>query len=603
MGAEQSVLQEPATLPFPPSWINAGAKLAGGQDAAVRALGDICELETGAFECVKCPPELSKDSWDFSSFVPFAQKTLDLFPHLQKRIDKLVPKRMSEEEFWRLFYSHAYIATGADALEYSKMKAPAPIPEPKAEPLEKPKLEAFKGNQPYLREGYTTIDELQMPLPLPCPPKWIHAGIKLAGGYQAADAAFAGICDLDADAFRNVTAPSDELQPAAWKSSAFEEHIEKALRTYANVSKLLQELVPGVMLESEFWRLFYCHVYTVIGADELAPANMKSPAPAQEPELEQPIKPKLKAFKNTLPASRQGTTEFGESQPLQSSLPCPTHWINAGVQLAGGYDAATTAVAGICEMDTEQFQAVKACADELQAAAWKYSCFQDHSAKAIQMYPSLQKLLEELVPGKMSEGEFWRLFFCHVYLAIGADALDYSKLKSPAPVLEPEVEQVTKPKLEAFTSTLQARREGTTEFEEFQPSQITLPCPASWITAGVKLAGGYDAAVAAFGAICELDAEAFKNIAVPADQLQPAAWKFSSFEEYTVKALQMYPNLHRLLEELVPGTMSNEDFWRVFFCHAYVALGAAKLHSDDFKAMPPVPSKSRFQRFRAMVTG
>lgn len=604
MGAEQSVVQEPeeATLPFPPSWINPGAKLAGGQNAAVRALGGICELETEAFECVNGPPELSKDSWDFSSFIPFAQKTLDLYPHLQKRIDKLVPKRMPEEEFWRLFYSHAYIATGADALEYSKMKAPAPLSEPEAEPPEKPKLEAFKGSQQHLREGNTALDELQE-MPLPCPPQWIHAGIKLAGGYHAAAAAFAGICELDADLFRNVTAPTDELQPAVWKSSAFKEHIEKVLRTYPNVSKLLQELVPGVVPESEFWRLFYCHVYVAIGADALAPANMKSPAPLPEPEVEQPVKPKLEAFKNTLRASRQGTTEFGESQPLHVSLPCPAHWINAGMQLAGGYNAATTAVAGICELDAEQFQDVAACADELQTAAWKYSSFQDYSAKAIQMYPSLQKLLEELVPSKMSEGEFWRLFYCHVYLAIGADALDYSKMKSPAPVPEPEVEQVTKPKLEAFTSTLQVSRQGTTELEESQPSQIVLPCPAAWITAGVKLAGGCDAAVAAFGAICELDAEAFKSIAAPADELQPASWKFPAFQDYTAKALQMYPNLNRLLEELVPGTMSREEFWRVFYCHAYVAIGAAKLQSDSFKAMPPVPSKSRFQRFRAMVTG
>jgi len=599
MGAEESVLQEPeeVTLPFPASWINPGAKLAGGQNAAIRALGDICELETDAFEHIDGPPELSKESWEFSSFLPFAQKTLELYPHLQKRIDKLVPKRMLEEEFWRLFYCHAYIATGADALLPANFKYPVEVAEPEAEPSDKPKLEAFKGKMQLRREGTTELDAPQQ-IPLPCPHQWIHAGIKLAGGHDAAAAAIAGICELDADSFRQVTAPADELQPAAWKSSSFKEYIEQVHRLFPNSTKLLQELVvPGVLSVSEFWRLFYCHVYIAVGAHALAPANMKAPAPMPEPEFEQPIMPKMEVFKNKLRASRHGTIELEESQPMQMDLPCPAHWINAGIKLAGGYDAATTAVAGICELDAWKFRDVTASADELQAPAWNFSSFQDHSAKAIEMYPSLQKLLEELVPGNMTESEFWRHFYCHVYLAIGADALEYSKMKSPAPLPEPEVEQVTKPKLEAFRSTLQVTREGTIEFEESEPSQIDLPCPAAWITAGVKLAGGYDAAAVAFGGICELDAEAFKSIEAPADELQPSSWKFASFREYAAKALQMYSNLPRLLEELVPGTMSKEEFWRLFYCHAYIAIGAAKLQPDSFKAMPPVPRKSMLQRF------
>eukprot|EP00931_Biecheleriopsis_adriatica_P094848 TRINITY_DN6846_c0_g1_i5.p1 TRINITY_DN6846_c0_g1~~TRINITY_DN6846_c0_g1_i5.p1 ORF type:complete len:325 (-),score=62.31 TRINITY_DN6846_c0_g1_i5:388-1269(-) len=285
MGSSTSVPEKEETvqlsMPIPASWINPGSKLAGGQEVAVKALADICELEPEGFTNVVSPPDLSRDQWDFDAFVPYAQRALEIYPDLQKRIDKMVPKRMPEDEFWRLFYCHAYIATGAAALRPEKFKRPVVVQsEPEVEPPAQPKVEIFKSTMKLHRQGTTELEESKvLPSALPCPAHWINAGVRLAGGYNAAANVFTSICNLDAEAFKEVEAPADDLTRASWKYSSYEEHAAEALRMYPMLQNLLDELVPGAMSKDEFWRLFYCHAYIATGAAALRPSDFKTLPP------------------------------------------------------------------------------------------------------------------------------------------------------------------------------------------------------------------------------------------------------------------------------------------------------------------------------------
>eukprot|EP00931_Biecheleriopsis_adriatica_P102154 TRINITY_DN7716_c0_g1_i1.p1 TRINITY_DN7716_c0_g1~~TRINITY_DN7716_c0_g1_i1.p1 ORF type:complete len:740 (-),score=181.12 TRINITY_DN7716_c0_g1_i1:31-2250(-) len=95
-------------LPYPASWQD---RLACQPEAARSALTAISELDAKAFTAVAPgTPELSPEGWNFDDYLECAQEAVNIDPRLQKRIDKLVPKVTLEEEFWRLYYCHAFQA-------------------------------------------------------------------------------------------------------------------------------------------------------------------------------------------------------------------------------------------------------------------------------------------------------------------------------------------------------------------------------------------------------------------------------------------------------------------------------------------------------------
>eukprot|EP00930_Biecheleria_cincta_P093513 TRINITY_DN8392_c0_g1_i1.p1 TRINITY_DN8392_c0_g1~~TRINITY_DN8392_c0_g1_i1.p1 ORF type:complete len:752 (+),score=175.58 TRINITY_DN8392_c0_g1_i1:67-2322(+) len=114
MGAEVSTLPPKSDLPYPEAW----AKFAGDAAAARGALAAISELDTAALLAATPPvPELRPDAWNFQEFMGCAQEALNIDARLQKRIDQIVPKRVLEDEFWRLYYCHAYdILNGGSTL-------------------------------------------------------------------------------------------------------------------------------------------------------------------------------------------------------------------------------------------------------------------------------------------------------------------------------------------------------------------------------------------------------------------------------------------------------------------------------------------------------
>lgn len=102
MGGE---VAKPAN-PFPPSW---APLTADGFAAARKGLEAISDMDTAAFLQAVAPSRvLEKEAWDFDAFIDCAEAALRMDKRLGRKIDRLVPKKMSEEEFWRIYYCHVY---------------------------------------------------------------------------------------------------------------------------------------------------------------------------------------------------------------------------------------------------------------------------------------------------------------------------------------------------------------------------------------------------------------------------------------------------------------------------------------------------------------
>eukprot|EP00401_Gymnodinium_catenatum_P037923 CAMPEP_0117608740 /NCGR_PEP_ID=MMETSP0784-20121206/80961_1 /TAXON_ID=39447 /ORGANISM="" /LENGTH=715 /DNA_ID=CAMNT_0005412017 /DNA_START=61 /DNA_END=2205 /DNA_ORIENTATION=- len=115
MGSDGSKL----ICPYPSSWDISVEEHA----AACERMADISGLMPRDFLKVKAPdPDLEEDAWDFDTYLHCAQAALDMDKRLRKKVDRLVGKHLTESEFWRLFYCHAYIALFGDTrcLELSR---------------------------------------------------------------------------------------------------------------------------------------------------------------------------------------------------------------------------------------------------------------------------------------------------------------------------------------------------------------------------------------------------------------------------------------------------------------------------------------------------
>eukprot|EP00435_Cladocopium_sp_Y103_P049465 s1628_g14.t3 len=100
MGGEASKGQR---LPFPSQW-------KGSLEDALKVVNEqILPLSTENFTSVEAPMvQLSPEIWHFEDFLDHAEESLERYPQLGKRIDKMVPKVVLEPEFWRLFFCHLY---------------------------------------------------------------------------------------------------------------------------------------------------------------------------------------------------------------------------------------------------------------------------------------------------------------------------------------------------------------------------------------------------------------------------------------------------------------------------------------------------------------
>lgn len=102
MGAGDSKL----LASFPPDWaeLSASAKVAGAE-----AVCQLSALPLETFLDVEAPvPELEASSWDFLLHSSFATRMVELDSDLSRLVYRLVPKRVTEDEFWRLYFCHLH---------------------------------------------------------------------------------------------------------------------------------------------------------------------------------------------------------------------------------------------------------------------------------------------------------------------------------------------------------------------------------------------------------------------------------------------------------------------------------------------------------------
>merc|ERR1719383_652931 len=92
--------------------------------------------------------------------------------------------------------------------------------------------------------------------------------------------------------------------------------------------------------------------------------------------------------------------------------PFPERW--------GASDERLDALRRISETPAETFLSVAAGRAELEADAWQLDAFSGHAVECQKLDPALCKLLYRMVPRRVTESEFWRLYFCHVSNALGS---------------------------------------------------------------------------------------------------------------------------------------------------------------------------------------
>eukprot|EP00931_Biecheleriopsis_adriatica_P004003 TRINITY_DN10573_c0_g3_i1.p1 TRINITY_DN10573_c0_g3~~TRINITY_DN10573_c0_g3_i1.p1 ORF type:complete len:546 (+),score=95.17 TRINITY_DN10573_c0_g3_i1:79-1638(+) len=327
MGAETSVLEDTPLpeLPYPPSWVEESSSSEGGHAAVSKVLASICEMSSQDYLAVEGHlPELSKERWDFDSFAPYALVALSKHPQLQKRIDKMVPKLVLEEEFWRLFYCHVH-ATISSVLPAEAKAEPAEVtelpaklgeeegaasPEPagsNADQLANSAVEAQKSGdiaiaanpEPAERDAdqlANHADEAQnsgasegpvsaskaSPVnfdpsaPLPYPASWTRV-LETNGSHESIVKELASICELDDSVFTAAKSPIPRLSPQLWSFDDFAPYAEAACTIYPQLQRRVYKLVPQKLSETEFWRLFYCNVQHVISCKAASFSDLEGP--------------------------------------------------------------------------------------------------------------------------------------------------------------------------------------------------------------------------------------------------------------------------------------------------------------------------------------
>lgn len=104
---------EVPSVGYPPEWAPATAE---ARAAATEKLRAVAALDPQAFLQVPSVPGLEKQNWNFEAFTPHAEVALSTYGQLGKKVDRLVPKHTTEEEFWRIYFCHVHTALfGAEA--------------------------------------------------------------------------------------------------------------------------------------------------------------------------------------------------------------------------------------------------------------------------------------------------------------------------------------------------------------------------------------------------------------------------------------------------------------------------------------------------------
>jgi len=116
----------------------------------------------------------------------------------------------------------------------------------------------------------------------------------------------------------------------------------------------------------------------------------------------------------------------------KAAHPYPARW---GEKLTvAGRKTTEASMKCISSMKPEEFLAVQAPTPELEAASFKFDDFKECAELAVQMDSGLNKLTYTMVPKKINEEEFWRVYYCHVHGAVAnAIALNGKRVCKGAP--------------------------------------------------------------------------------------------------------------------------------------------------------------------------
>merc|ERR1719414_1067393 len=75
------------------------------------------------------------------------------------------------------------------------------------------------------------------------------------------------ISAMKPEQFFDVQAPKRELEADDWNLEGFQEHAVAAQRIDSRLARMVYAMVPKQTSESEFWRLYFCHVCRSVCSD------------------------------------------------------------------------------------------------------------------------------------------------------------------------------------------------------------------------------------------------------------------------------------------------------------------------------------------------
>lgn len=116
----------------------------------------------------------------------------------------------------------------------------------------------------------------------------------------------------------------------------------------------------------------------------------------------------------------------------------------------------------------------------------------------------------------------------------------------------------------------------------YEASEGDLPFPESWGAVPIDHA----ALSAALDGISALTLNQFMEAQPGLPELEASAWEFDKFLRYAAVAIKRDARLNKVVPIMVPKQVPEEEFWRLYFCHAHSILqsGAEDVH-DEFQPL------------------
>jgi len=76
-------------------------------------------------------------------------------------------------------------------------------------------------------------------------------------------------------------------------------------------------------------------------------------------------------------------------------------------------------------------------------------------------------------------------------------------------------------------------------------------------------------AIAAMNAVTAMEPSEFLQVVAPLPELDDTTWELDAFRDHAAAAVQTLPGLNRFVYKMVPKSLPESEFFRLFFCHAY----------------------------------